>query len=155
MLIVVGFFALSNGIHVPTIKTLPDNSTMRTNHIVYQTFLQCQGGEALTAKLRIFAPVRTAVLPDMTVAFIIAKGHFAPGDTIYLDAYVLNPFPGDPSDDHYEDPIPDCPYPFVFVIGQVTSIDNSSVNHPAINILATEYIREQFVQSTLQYVSSC
>ena len=88
----------------------------------------------------------------MTVAFVIAKGHFAVGEPIFLDTYLLAPFPGDPNDENYEDPIPDVPHPFIFIIGQVTAINNSNLQRPLINLMATEYIRDQFLQSVLQYV---
>ena len=152
LFMIVGFFALTNGKHMPSTKTLPSGTTVRTNHIQYQTFLQCQSDHHINSELRVFAPARAAVLPNMTVAFVIAKAHVSSGEGSILDAYVVVPFPGDPSSNEYEDAIPDVPNPFVFVIGQVTGVDTSNPTRPLINIVTTEYIQDQFVQTNLQFV---
>jgi hypothetical protein len=89
----------------------------------------------------------------MTVAFVVAKAQVSAGDASVLDPYVVVPFPGDPTSDNYEDTIPDVPNPFIFVIGQVTRINSSNPMWPIVNIVATEYIQDQFVQTNLQFVA--
>jgi len=70
--------------------------------------------------------------------FALTEGKHASSSKTLPDRTVIHS--GDPSQDDYKDSIPNVPNPLIFVIRQVTGIDNSDVTQPIIQVVATEYI---------------
>jgi len=91
LLIAIGFFALTEGKHVSSSKTLPDGTVIHTNHIHYKTIIQCQSEDQLNVTLCVFAPTDVAVLANMMVAFIVTKAHISPGKLAFLEASIVAP----------------------------------------------------------------
>src|SRR5580698_4361107 len=71
--VVVGFFALHSGHRVRTPITRADGATTAIWHVHYAMALNCQQPPSLPAELRNYSPVNDVVLPDDTVAFVLAK----------------------------------------------------------------------------------
>ena len=84
------------------------------------TSLQCIDGTALPAELHVYTPsAMELILPNDTVAYVVAKCHFPAHELAVLDTLYLAKVPGDVNDDRYKDCVPDIPIAFVFSIGQV------------------------------------
>jgi hypothetical protein len=152
--IVVGFFGLTQGNRQSTVKPGRDGRDIRVFHNHYVTSIQCADGSAAAADLRVYSPFKDALLPDETVAFIIAKG-FAPlGESVQLDTFYLSQVPGDPSADSYDDSVPNVPIPFIFAIGQVSSgvslLPGTKIK--CFSVALTEYIRDDYRSSTIVFV---
>ena len=64
------------------------------------------------------------VFQDNTVAFVLAKAYVPPGNiagNVLLEAIHVVPLLGDPSDESYDERMPNFPYPLVLGLGTVTS----------------------------------
>ncbi|KAI6099335.1 hypothetical protein EDD16DRAFT_1718025 [Pisolithus croceorrhizus] len=119
--IVFGFFALAGGKHVKTVKS---GSTATTYHCLYKMTVQCTSGIVFPVSLHIYSPFNNVMLPDNTIAFVVAKASVpvsVPHDPVLLEAFLMIPVPGDPSLDGYEQAVPDTPHPMVVGLGAVTS----------------------------------
>ncbi|KAJ3017519.1 hypothetical protein NUW54_g564 [Trametes sanguinea] len=69
-----------------------------------------------------------------------------------LDAISLYPVPGDPSDDAYQDNVPDMPYPFLSLLGCVTSqavVVSGSRHFP---VRVQEYVRDETRESLINCI---
>ncbi|KDQ23458.1 hypothetical protein PLEOSDRAFT_162504 [Pleurotus ostreatus PC15] len=145
---IFGFFGLANS--KPSVSQSSGSS--RSYHTHYSTVIQCSAGCSLPADVRIYAPLTTPALPDNTVAFIVARAHFPPDEPAALDAYHIIPMPGDPNSDAYEDSLPDCPFPFVFLIGHVPVEPVVNGNIKTTTVHAQEYVRNTIRLSTVECV---
>jgi hypothetical protein len=103
---------------------------------------------SIPAEIQVFAPSHTAILPDHTVVYVVAKMEVQP-TSVYLDALSLAAVPGDVTKTSYEDTLPDEPFPRIFVIGQVLH-EVALPDKKAFNVLTSEYVKDRAVQSTVQ-----
>ncbi|KAH7907760.1 hypothetical protein BJ138DRAFT_1014023 [Hygrophoropsis aurantiaca] len=146
-----GFLALGAGRRVMSIKP---GSSSKTWHCFYASVVQLSSGQSLPAEIRAYSPFNDVVHPDNTVAFIVAKAHFPAHDTLLLDAYHIIPVPGNPSDDSYDNHLPDCPHPFVLGIGSVpvkTDVLADGVSK-AFEVITSEYVRDSVKSTSVQCV---
>lgn len=82
-------------------------------YCIYQTSIQCSSGVATPAELRVYSPPGDDPLAEDTVIFLLAKVYIPTSGKALLDAICLFPVPGVPSDDKYENSIPDMQFPMV------------------------------------------
>jgi hypothetical protein len=148
---IIGFFAISEGQRIQSSKIISDNNVLKTNYIVYTTSIQCSLGGSIPAELRVFASPSSTILPDETIVFVVAKAAIPHDADAMLEACCVAEIPGDVEDKHYQDGSPNVPFPHIFVIGQVVNEMDWEDNRKAIEVVATEYVRDQVSQSTLQY----
>ena len=150
---IVGFFAITDGHRVQTTKVISEGNVLKMNYIVYTTSIQCTSGNAIAAELRVFVSPSSTILSDDTVAFVIAKAAIALDNDALLEACCLAAVPGNVSDSDYQDGIPHVLYPHIFAVGQAVNEMEWDGNKKVIEVVATEYVRDQVSQSTLQYAS--
>ncbi|PPQ93034.1 hypothetical protein CVT25_006785 [Psilocybe cyanescens] len=95
----------------------------------------------LDTEIRTYAPATQPPLADNTIVFVVAKA-FIPAGSALLDAIVIYPVPGVPSDDDYEDSLPDSPFPFIFGVGHVSSTSSQpdTNNSKVFGVSFTEYV---------------
>ncbi|KIJ57953.1 hypothetical protein HYDPIDRAFT_72782, partial [Hydnomerulius pinastri MD-312] len=141
---VFGFFGVAAGRRVTSQK--PGAST-KTYHCFYSTALHCTSGVSFPAELRVYSPFNDSVLPDNTVAFVIAKAHFPggiPKENVLLEASHVIPLPGDPSSDTYENSLPDSPYPFVAGLGSVPSRTETLADgvSKGFTVVSSDFVRD-------------
>jgi hypothetical protein len=151
---IFGFFALGNGRRLQTTK---HGTQTRTWHAHYTTTIQCVTPPYVPADLRIYSPINDILHPDNTIAFTIARVHIPRTGDVLLDALYIIPCPGNPSEDSYDDTVPDFQFPMVYGLGVVSSVhENLPDGSTAFSVTLTEYVRDTNQQSTVQCViSSC
>ncbi len=150
---ILGFFALADG-HV---ETTPKSQTIIRHHCLYNTTIQCSSDRPLPTELRVWCSSSNySVLPNNTVAFIIAKAVI---DTkSLLEAWLVSPMPGHPDDDDYDDHLPNILYPFVMGVGHVVMSSADPTQEPDVgitrhvNVQVSDYVRDVQQTSTIQYV---
>ena len=129
-------------------RRLPSQSpnSRTTYHCFYNTVLQSTGppDASFPAELRVYGPRDSVVLADNTVVFVYARLHVPPTGTALLDVIQMYPFPGDPSDDTYDDHLPDIPA-FVTALGVVRSVrDVTAIDHnKRVTVEVTERVRDE------------
>ena len=149
---ILGFFALANGHRLQTLKP---GTSVRTWHAHYATTIQCITPPYVPADLHIYSPINDVLHPDNTIAFVVARVHIPHTGDILLDALHIVPCPGNPSDDSYDDTVPDFQFPMVYGLGVVSSPHESLPNgSTAFSVALTEYVRDANQQSTVQYIIS-
>jgi hypothetical protein len=149
---ILGFFALASGHCVQTQKP---GTSARTWHAHYATVIQRITPPYVPADLRIYSPINDILHPDNTIAFVVACVHIPRTGDILLDALHIVPCPGNPSDDSYDDSVPDFQFPMVYGLGVVSSPHESLPNgSTAFSVALTEYVRDANQQSTVQCVIS-
>ncbi|KAH7904539.1 hypothetical protein BJ138DRAFT_1019010 [Hygrophoropsis aurantiaca] len=144
-----GFLCLAAGRRLQTTKP---GSPSKTYHAFYATALQSASGSSVSAEIRVYSPFNDTILPDNTVAFVVAKAFFPNNDTVLLDASHVIPMPGDPSSDDYDNFLPDCPYPFLIGLGSVPSkfeLLPDGVSK-TFNVISSDFIRDGVKSSTIQ-----
>ena len=117
------------------------------------TTIQCSAGVDIPADIHIYSPYNDVVLPDDTIAFVVARAFCPPNETAFLDAYHLIPVPGNPTETEYQSQrVPDCPYPFALGVGAVsgTEVLADSVTK-AFSVVVSDYVRDGMKSSTVQY----
>ncbi|EKM52949.1 uncharacterized protein PHACADRAFT_210712 [Phanerochaete carnosa HHB-10118-sp] len=94
-----------------------------TYYCYYNTVLQPNGDSeaGVPAELRVYSPKDSVVLPDNSVVFAYARVYIPAQGPALLDAIQIYPFPGDPSDDDYDNNLPTIP-PFLFATGIIRSV---------------------------------
>ena len=88
----------------------------------YATSVDCSKSGPISAELRKYSLTHDIVLQDDTIAFIIAKAHFTPGNvrgSIFLEAIRMAPVPVKLMSLGYMDPVSDFRYPVGFAHGTV------------------------------------
>lgn len=131
-----GFFALAGG------KCVVSTRSTKVYYCFYMTTIQCSAGVDIPADIHIYSPYNDVVLPDDTIAFIVARAFCPPNETAFLDAYHLIPVPGNPTETEYQSQrVPDCPYPFALGVGAVsgTEVLADSVTK-AFSVVVSDYI---------------
>jgi hypothetical protein len=145
-----------SGSQVCTAITKADGMSTGIWHVHYDTALTCQDPPLLPAELRNYSPINDTVFQDDTVAFVMAKAYVPPGNVvgnILLEAIHIAPLLGDPSDDSYDEHMPDFPYPIVFGLGTVTSsVETFSGSRISFPVSLSNYVRGNLKQSILQSV---
>ena len=158
--IVVGFLGLTSGRRMRSDSTRPDGTPISVWHVIYDTCLICSHPPSLPAELRKYSPSTDTILPDDTIAFVVAKAYVPSVDvskTVLLDAMLLIPIPGDPSSPDYDERTPDLYTPLIFGIGTVAASQEALPNTPVyFPTTVSEFVRGSPKQTVLQYVfSSC
>ncbi|EIW85870.1 hypothetical protein CONPUDRAFT_150645 [Coniophora puteana RWD-64-598 SS2] len=148
--IVVGMLGLANGI-----RCSESNGSSQTFYCYYDSALHCSQTRSAPAQIRVYSPKRDQVLPNDTVAFVIAKAYFERGGTILLDTQPQQffPIPGDPSDEHYLDHVPEFSHPMLFAVGRVCPTSSGdSVASPVrrFDLAVSEYVRNSTQHSTVE-----
>lgn len=163
-LIFVGIFSLRNGHHVTTSFTKRSGEKATTCHAHYATAVVCRQPPLLPAEIRIYSRSGDPLLPENTVAVVVAKGYVPAGDVagdLLLDALYIAPFPGNPADRQtYDNSLPDFHWPLLFGLGTVsgasTEMPNGQVSFP---VSLSDYVRGTVKASTVLYAhfnfSSC
>ena len=88
------------------------------------------------------------------MAFLVAKAYIPPGNiagNVLLEAVHVAPLPGDPSEDSYDDHLPDFAHPLVFGLGTVTAaVDNLPDGRISFPVSLSDYVRGTLKESTIQ-----
>ncbi|KAL0954576.1 hypothetical protein HGRIS_003536 [Hohenbuehelia grisea] len=147
---VIRFFALVNGHRE---RTSRDGKSRW--HVIYSTTLSCATGACVDAEVRMYSPSNDVIHSMDSVALISAKVHIPTSGPILLEAYRIVVCPGDPSQESYEDALPDMPAPLVFALG---SVIGQSKTHPdgskSYMMNVSDYVRDQTEQSTVDCLFS-
>jgi hypothetical protein len=144
---VLGFFALASGRRLQTLKP---GTTTRTWHAHYTTTIQCINPPYLPADLRIYSPINDIVHADDTIAFVVARLYVPPTGDVLLDAIRIVPCPGDPSNDSYDETVPNFQFPMVYGLGVVSSVHETLPNGSTVfPVTLTEYVRDTSQQSNV------
>ena len=149
---IIGFFALASGHHLQTVKP---GTAIRTWHAHYTTIIQCINPPYLPADLRIYSPINDVLHPDNTIAFVVARVHVPQTGNVLLDVLRIVPCPGDPSQDSYDDTVPNFQFPMVYGLGIVSTPHETLPNgSTAFSVVLTEYVRDMNQQSNVLYVNA-
>ena len=149
---IIGFFALASGRRLQTVKP---GTAIRTWHAHYTTTIQCINPPYLPADLRIYSPINDVLHPDNTIAFVVARVHVPQTGNVLLDALRIVPCPGDPSQDSYDDTVPNFQFPMVYGLGIVSTPHETLPNgSTAFSVALTEYVRDMNQQSNVLYVNA-
>ena len=126
---------------------------IRVYYTYYTTSLQCIEGSSLPAELRFYCPSpNETILPDDTVAFVIAAASTNASAEVTLESFYVSAVPGNPSDDAYEENIPNVPIPFVFGLGQVIRVNQGSLgdNWKSFTVSVGDYVRGKRTMSMIE-----
>jgi hypothetical protein len=146
---------LVNGHREKMTKPGREQKEVHVYHTHYTTSLQCLDRGAISADLRVYCTPADPILPNDTVAFVVAKCNLIPHETSLLEALYVTKVPGDPRDESYEERVPDIPIPFVFAVGQVLGtvpMADGGVKCFAVNI--SEYVRDDLKYCAIQCVAA-
>jgi hypothetical protein len=146
-----GFFAVKSS-HRVVVQCVVNETTFKSNYIHYQTALQCTTGVSYGTELCVFATSQSTILPDNSIAHIIAKAEINAGCDAFLEAVSFTVIPGDPSDNNYEDHIPNEPYAHIFILGQVIKESAVNMKITTYTIIAADYVKDGSAQSLVQCV---
>ncbi|KAI5990478.1 hypothetical protein EDD15DRAFT_2280504 [Pisolithus albus] len=120
-LIVFGFFCVSDGCRVPSLKP---GSTSNSCYTCYNAAIHSSVGASLRTQIVIEGSPADVVLPDRSVAFVVAKAYLPSAATCeqgLLDAFHFVPLPRDPMSDVYEYLLPQWRVPSVIGLGHINS----------------------------------
>ena len=153
--IISGFFALSSGRRVRTEVPRSNGTSQGVYYVHYDTTVQCSQSGPISAEIRKYSPPGECVIPDDTIAYVVAKA-YVPASTqsglVLLEAIHIAPEPGNPNSEMYQDSVPDFPFPIVFAEGTVCEEPNTEGGSVVLFALAvSDYIRGGNKKSTLQY----
>lgn len=151
--VVVGFFCLTNGRRL-TREHAETKETVNSYYTVYSTSISSVNpDDVFTAEVRIYSPPRDPLLPEYTVAYIMAKMYAPSNSVVLLDSLQCFPFPGDPSNDGYDSIFPSAIPTFIFVLGNVpTAHTTDAIGSRLFNMNITEYVRDAPRNYALSYV---
>jgi hypothetical protein len=125
------------------------------SHAYYDTAVVCCHPPHLPAEPRVYVRGGGELIPDNTVAIVIAKGYVPPPDVagdLLLDTLYIASFPGDLTVDEYDQTLPDFHWPLLFglglgsVSGASSELPNGQVCFP---VRTSEYVRGTTRSSTL------
>ena len=149
------FLGLAQGHHKAMVKLNQRGKETRVHHTHYTTSLQCVDGTAAPTLLYVYSTSSDVLLPNNTVAFVIAKTWIPLHNIAILDALYLTKVPGDPNSEMYKDNVPDIPIPFVQGVGQVTGCTNvlpgTKINCFPVNV--SEYVQDEQRIGTIMSVA--
>ncbi|KAJ7270321.1 hypothetical protein C8J57DRAFT_1508351 [Mycena rebaudengoi] len=117
---ILGFFSLIGGNLTST-----SNNNKSIFYWNYNIAIQCQDATRILAYIQVYSPPsQTTPLPDGTVAFVMAKAIFPASvssqNPVAMHALQFVVLPGDPTQDSYDDHVPDQLPAWVYGIGHVT-----------------------------------
>ncbi|KAL7284959.1 hypothetical protein ACG7TL_000048 [Trametes sanguinea] len=73
-------------------------------------------------------------------------------NTVLMDAISIAALPGDPNDDSYQDAAPDSPYPFISLVGGVSSSTDSPTGPRSFILRVCERVRDEQKESHLMCI---
>ncbi|KAI5999938.1 hypothetical protein EDD15DRAFT_2362475 [Pisolithus albus] len=120
-LIMFGFFCVSDGCRVPSLKP---GSTSNDCYTCYNAAIHGSIGGSLRTQIVVESSPGDGVLTDHSVAFVVGKAYLpsaAACEQGLLDAFHFVPLPGDPTCDVYEYLLPQWRVPSVIGLGHVNS----------------------------------
>jgi hypothetical protein len=83
--LISAFLALANGRKDTSLKFVRSGKEIRIQHTIYDTSLQCFDATVASAQLRVYSSSSDVVLPDDTVAYVVAKAWPSPNDGVVLE----------------------------------------------------------------------
>jgi hypothetical protein len=132
------------------LQTVKPGTTIRTWHAHYTTAIQCINPPYLPADLHTYSPINDVLHADNTIVFVVAQVHVPHTGNVLLDVLHIVPHPGDPSQDSYDDTVPNFQFPMVYGLGIVLTphktLPNSST---AFSVALTKYIHDMNQQSNV------
>jgi hypothetical protein len=151
-----GNFCLAGGERLPTPRTTAANTPINVYHVYYDTTIKLLNGD-LQAQLRVYSPMGNVPLPNNTVVFAVTHAHIDKESPALLEAQVVFPYPGDPSDETYQDGLPDFPATFFVGVGPSRTSANVKEYAPdgqsrAFTLDLSDYVRDALKPSLVQYV---
>ena len=149
--LLIGFFALAGGKRLPSVNP---TSASKTWHSHYDSTLQCLSNTLLPTRIRIYSRIHDPVFPDDTLAFVGGKCVVTADSEVLIDAYFVQPVPGNCTDEDYQDHCPDFPFPLVTALGQVLPHTTTPATDSPIKIFSLsvkDYVRDSVKATTLQY----
>lgn len=148
-----GFFALSSGRRLRTEVGRSNGTSQGVYHVHYNSTVQCSQSGPVSAEIRKYSPPGECVLPDDTIAYVIAKAYVPASallDPVLLEAVHIAAEPGDPKSESYEDSVPDFLFPTVFAHGAVCEEPKTDARGVVLFPLAvSDYIRGGNKKTTL------
>ena len=135
--LIIAYLALEDG-RIVGFENPTSKKTVR--HAVYDSVLLTPDGE-IPLEVRTYAG-NNPVLPNGTIVFVVGKLAGLNEDASFVDAIKFVPVPGDPTDDTYEDGVPDMPHPLFCVTGQIVGSVSTSGSILSHTLTSSEWIRD-------------
>lgn len=109
----------------------------------YTSVLKCSNGHLLPIDLQTYSPPHDTILHDETTVHVVGRFFAPPSGVVLIDVLSLTPFPGNPSDDGYDDNLPHDPTPRITIVGGVTNNPPSTDDSlRSFNVNVSEYVRD-------------
>jgi hypothetical protein len=124
--LIIGFFALSKGHVIGTPR--PGGGSLTSKWHVYSTGVQWRSNHGLRGELRVFAGGNNFIYPNNTVAFVVGHAAIDRSHVVLIECDQLIPVPGDPTDEDYDEFIPNMPAPAVITLGPVSIRSQSGLD---------------------------
>jgi hypothetical protein len=149
--IIVGFFGLTEGC---CLIREENGELVNTYYTLYHTMISAlNADDYIDADIRIYSPLHTPLLPNMTIAYITAKLYAPSNGKVLLNSLCCFPFLGDPTQDDYDNLFPDELPNFVFLLGNVPTAHTSNASGSHFFMLnVSEYVRDTVRSSQIMYV---
>jgi hypothetical protein len=155
---IVGFLELTHGRRVRTDVKKADGTSFGKYQVYYNSSVICSETVSLPAEIRKYSPASEVVLPENTVAFVVAKMNVPTGKgptSVLLEAWHITPVPGDPASDGYDDLAPDFCRPLVFALGTVgTGHDGPADGVVSFPVAVSDYVQGGVKEMTVRYASA-
>lgn len=142
--LIFGLFSLTNG----------HRHTVRTTHVVYTTYIQCDNDTSIEGEARMYSPASRPILPDNTVAFMYAKFVAPDNGNILLEAIRLIPFIGDEITDEYQDIFSDECFATIVAYGAVPTPHTVHDSRKHFPLAISDYVRDSVQQSQIEFVAA-
>jgi hypothetical protein len=149
--IIVGFFGLTEGHHL----ICEENGEMvNIYYTLYHTTISALNADNyINVDIHIYSPPHAPLLPNMTIAYIMAKLYAPSNGKVLLDSLVCFPFLGDPTQDDYDNLFLEELPNFVFLLGNMPTAHTSNASGLCFFMLnVSEYIRDTARSSQIMYV---
>ncbi|KAF8500080.1 hypothetical protein JB92DRAFT_2742745 [Gautieria morchelliformis] len=120
-----------------------------TWHCYYSTAIECT---ILPVNISIYSLMNDVVHPNLAVGHVIGRAVKLSDGPMFLDAYLLMPFPSDPTSSGYEDHLPQAMTAYVWVLRTVmTALEKMPDDKSwSFNPIVLDFVCDSMKYSTVQ-----
>ena len=109
----------------------------------YTSILECSNGHLIPVDLHAYTLPNETILPDETAVHVVGRFFAPPSSILLIDVLSLTPYPGNPSDEDYDENLPHDPTPRITIVGGVTKDAPSTEGSlRSFNANVMEYVRD-------------
>jgi hypothetical protein len=154
-----GCVTVAGGHHVSSIRvaspTKSSSASTSTNHVHYNIAAYGTNDAVVEGTIRMWCMKDSPILEDNTLAYVFGKIHVtttASGLSLNIEAFDIIGFPGDPTDDEYEQNIPSFGAMTVLALGMSATPTEETEQGRVFKLKTVDYVRDATQESIITYV---